>query len=137
MLNTTGLLIAALLLGVNVPQPAAAAGTIAPVTQLYAHVNANGAVISQHGVSAVTHPATGVYCVLPASSVIQNDVATGVVAPVITLDYTNTPDELVTVVSGGPNTNYCPSAGYMAVYSYYIAPGIYQPKDAAFILLYV
>jgi len=137
MSTTKALVTAVLAVGLGVSQTAGAAATVAPVAQVYAHVNSNGAVISQHGVSAVTHPATGVYCVLPVSATLQNAVASGVVAPVVSLDYSNTPDELVTVVFGGTNTNYCPSQNYMVVLSYYLAPGVFQAKDAAFVLLYV
>ena len=102
--------------------------------QLFAHVNYNGAVIYEHGVAKITHPATGVYCILPTSGTLQEGVPTGIVAPTVTLDYGNTPDETVVVNYGGTNINYCPSPFYIVVYSYYVAPGVYTAKDAAFIL---
>ena len=112
----------------------AATTTAASKDQIFAHVNFDGSAIYKKGVATITHPATGVYCILPLSATLQEGVSTGVVAPNLTLDYGNTPDETVTVSFGGTNTNYCPSQFYMVVYSYYVAPGVYAAKDAAFIL---
>jgi hypothetical protein len=104
--------------------------------QVFAHVASNGSIIYQHGVTQVTHPATGSYCILPSSPEIQAGIATGIVAPSVTLDYSQTPDILTVVSYGGANNNICPNANYMAVYSYYVAPGQYTAKDAGFELLW-
>jgi hypothetical protein len=102
--------------------------------QIFAHVKANGVAIYQKGVSNIIHPQTGTYCILPTSPALQAGVTTGVVAPNLTLDYGYTPDELVTISFGGTNTNLCPNEFYMVVYGYYVAPGVYTPKDVAFVL---
>ena len=104
--------------------------------QLYANISSNGTIIYQHGIAQVTHPSTGEYCVLPSSTSLQAGVVTGVVAPVLTLKYSQTPNEDVVVTYYGPGIIVCPNSNYMLIFSYYIAPNTFNYMDAGFVLLW-
>ena len=103
--------------------------------QIYGHILPSGTLeTGSKGIASVVHAATGRYCILPSSTILQEAAALGTLSPQITTDY-SAPNTLAWEVDVDPSDPSfdCPSTSYIN-----IATGTPQGNgaDEAFIVLF-
>jgi hypothetical protein len=91
--------------------PSAIGGASAPGVRLAALIDQGGGVVRSKGVARVTRPATGRYCIYPASG---SGVSPSNIVPVVSVDYSNSSvhESLVQYRSAGVH---CPSSAIAVV----------------------
>jgi hypothetical protein len=95
------------------PDAAAAAEPALSKAQIYGVINPDGTILpGSKGILMISHPNTGVYCILPTSLVLQRAVAAGTLMPQLTVVDTGCCGDLAVIYTyapiGCPTTSYIP-----------------------------
>jgi hypothetical protein len=113
--------------------PAAVSVARPSKNQIYGYVTASGAVMTgSNGILTVNHPKTGVYCVEPISTTLQQAVVAGTLVPTVSVDLATGDANIALVYTLNPIG--CPTGAFIPIYTYNSSNG--NPYDSGFVIAF-